>query len=79
MRLHGAALLFMFVAGFAMIAKGGFNFGTSQWLYIKIACWFLLGAFPILLYKKVMPPWVSLIVLVVVISAAVYAVTFKPF
>jgi uncharacterized membrane protein SirB2 len=79
MIIHGVALTLAFVAGFGLMAKGGFSFSTSQWLYVKIICWFMLGAFPVLLYKKVLPSWAGVIGLLAVVGIAIFAVTTKPF
>lgn len=79
MIIHGVGLLFAFVTGFAMMGKGGFNLATSQWLFVKMFCWILLGAFPVLVYKKVLPKWANLAGLILILAAAAYAVTFKPF
>ncbi len=75
---HGVALLVAFVAGFGLITKGGFSFSGSKWLYIKMVCWLLLGIYPVLLYKHVLPRKLAMSGLVVILGVAVYAVVFKP-
>ena len=75
---HGVALLIAFVAGFGLITKGGFSFSGSTWIYIKIACWVLLGVYPVLLYKQILPRKMALIGLAVILAVAVYTVVFKP-
>ena len=77
--IHGVALAFAFISGFGLIAKGGYSFSTSQWLYIKLFGWLILGAFPLLAYRKILPPRTALITLILVVGLAVYAVSFKPF
>jgi uncharacterized membrane protein SirB2 len=79
MIIHGVGLLFAFVAGFGLMAKGGFSFSTAQWLYVKIACWLVLGAFPVLVFKKILPKWMGLIGLFFVVGLAVFTVAYKPF
>lgn len=76
--LHGVSLTIALVAGFGLIAKGGFSF-EQKWIYVKLACWFLLGAFPVLLYKNILPKWSGLVGLLVILTTAVMAVVYKPF
>jgi uncharacterized membrane protein SirB2 len=75
---HGVALLVAFVAGFGLITKGGFSFSGSTWIYIKMFCWLLLGVYPVLLYKQVLPRKMALVGLFVILAVAVYTVVFKP-
>ncbi len=75
---HGIALLVAFVAGFGLIAKGGYSFSGSPWIYIKMLCWLLLGAYPVVLYKNVLPRKFSVLGLVLILTIAVYTVVFKP-
>lgn len=75
---HGVALLVAFVAGFGLITKGGFSFSGSTWIYIKMVCWLLLGIYPVLLYKQVLPRKMSLFGLAVILAVAIYTVVFKP-
>ncbi len=76
--VHGIALLVAFVAGFGLITKGGYSFASSQWIYIKILCWLLLGIYPVLLYKQLIPRKMALWGLSVILTVAVYTVIFKP-
>ena len=75
---HGIALLVAFVAGFGLITKGGFSFSGSTWIYIKMVCWVLLGVYPVLLYKQVLPRKMAMYGLIVILAVAVYTVVFKP-
>lgn len=75
---HGVALLVAFVAGFGLITKGGFSFSGSTWIYIKMVCWVLLGVYPVLLYKQVVPRKMAMYGLIVILAVAVYTVVFKP-
>lgn len=77
--LHGIAVLIAFISGFALMGKSGYSFSNAPWLYIKIACWIILGVFPTLVYKRVLPPWASLVFLIGTIATAVTVVTYKPF
>jgi uncharacterized membrane protein SirB2 len=76
--IHGTSLLIAFVAGFGLIAKGGFSFSSSYWIYIKIACWLLIGIYPILLYKKILAKNWAIYGLMLIAAVAVYTVVFKP-
>jgi uncharacterized membrane protein SirB2 len=75
---HGVALLVAFVAGFGLITKGGFSFSTSSWIYIKMVCWLLLGVYPVLLYKELVPRKMALLGLALILTVAVFTVVFKP-
>lgn len=75
--IHGIGLLMAFVSGFGLIAKRGYSFGDSPWLYGKILCWLLVGLFPIVAYKKILPRWGDFVFLALVATAAVYLVVFR--
>lgn len=77
--IHGIAVLVAFVSGFGLIAKANYSFSTSQWLVGKIICWLIIGAFPTIAYKKVLPRWGDFLLLCLVAAAAVSLVVFKPF
>lgn len=51
MALHGIGLLISFVAGFGLVAKGGYSF-SQPWLYIKMAVWLVVGMYPVIFYKQ---------------------------
>ncbi|MCC6138169.1 MAG: hypothetical protein IT287_06025 [Bdellovibrionaceae bacterium] len=76
--IHGITVLIAFVSGFGLMAKAQYSFGTSTWLYGKILCWLLVGAFPAIVYKKLLPRWGDLALLIVVATAAITLVVFKP-
>jgi uncharacterized membrane protein SirB2 len=75
---HGIALLVAFVAGFGLITKGGYSFSGSPWIYIKILCWLLLGVYPVILYKNLLPRKMALVGLTLILLLGVYTVVFKP-
>lgn len=75
---HGVALLVAFVAGFGLMARAGYQFSTSPWLFIKILCWLLLSVYPLFLYKKWIPQKMALYGLFLILTVAVYTVVFKP-
>lgn len=76
--IHGIAVLCAFISGFGLIAKSGYSFSASPWLFGKMFCWLLLGAFPTIAYKKVLPRWGDFALLVAVAMAAVWLVIYKP-
>jgi len=77
-RFHGIALLIVFVSGFGLMARGGFSFTSSYWVYVKLLVWLTLGAFPVLIYKKVIPAKFGIVALTVIGTIAIYTVIFKP-
>ena len=42
--VHGIALLFIFVAGFGLLARLGLIAGWPAWVWGKLVIWLLLGA-----------------------------------
>lgn len=50
--MHGIGLAFLLVAGFGMMARKGFDFGTSHWIHVKLIVWLLLGVYPAILWRK---------------------------
>lgn len=77
--LHGLFLLVVFISGFGLMAKAQYSFSSSPWLYGKILCWMIIGAYPTLIYKKVLPQWANLLTLILVLMAAAVLAIFKPF
>jgi hypothetical protein len=75
--IHGTALLIAFISGFGLIAKAGYSLSSSPWLYGKMLCWLLLGVFPVIAYKRVLPRWGDLLLLMVVVISAVTLVLHK--
>lgn len=49
--LHGLIMFFIFLAGFALIAKVKIPFPWPFWIYGKLAAWVLLGASPFVIKK----------------------------
>jgi len=77
--VHGSTLLVLFVAGFGLMARGGYSF-AAPWVWIKLVIWLFFGLLPLFIkrapesFKKMLfLMYASLLVL------AVYAVLFKPF
>lgn len=75
--LHGLGLLAILVAGFGLMARLGF--GWQLWLILKIVVWVLLGAMPILVRKKIVPPALGWIVALALGVGAAYCAFYKPF
>lgn len=74
--LHGVSLLFILVIGFAMLGKPGA--GQSWWM-VKFGIWLFIGIAPILSKKKILPPWIVLILCLIAATAAGYLGIYKPF
>lgn len=76
---HGVALVMILVSGFGMMARMHYSFGDNKWLFVKIACWLIMGGFTALAYKRIIPTnwlwWVGLSIA----GTAVTMVVFKPF
>lgn len=76
--VHGIGLLLALVAGFGLMARAGFQFSTSTWIYVKLLCWLLLGVYPVFLYRNFVPPRMAIVGLFLIVTLAVYTVVFKP-
>jgi len=74
--LHGVSLLLIFLVGFAMLKKP--PMGESWWM-IKIGLWLFIGLAPVLAKRKVLPPYVVLILCIVAAVAAAWLGLRKPF
>lgn len=76
MSLHGLGLLAAFIAGFGLLAKGGYAF-TNGWVLIKFAVWLAAGAYPVIFYKQTPTNKVPLFVLFALVILAVVAAEYK--
>ena len=54
---HGISILFIFIAGFGLIAKLKIPSPWPVWIYIKIGLWLLLASAPFLLKKGIQAPY----------------------
>src|SRR5579885_2819359 len=74
---HGFGLLIALVAGFGMIARGGYSLG-QPWLIGKLIIWVLLGG--IIAFAKRMPKKAGLVTLVTLVLAglAAFFAVYKP-
>jgi hypothetical protein len=50
--LHGIALILVLVAGFGMLAKGGYAFPWPGWVWVKLGIWVLIGGSAALIARK---------------------------
>lgn len=75
--LSGLGLVFIFVAGFAMLGKGGFGF--PAWAITKIVLWVVLGGLLVFINKK---PQLNKALWIITLLVGLLAVSFgvvKPF
>lgn len=49
--MHGLGLLLLLVAGFGMLARYEIGWPWPLWIWLKIAIWLILGAFPALVKR----------------------------
>lgn len=77
--LHGISTLLVLVAGFGLLAKGGFmQAGFPGWAYIKIAIWVALGGMPALLKRKNDLALPLLLVSIILAGIGSYTAVYKP-
>lgn len=77
--VHGVSSLLVLVAGFGLLAKGGFmQGGFPAWTYIKIGIWIALGAMPILLKRKSDLALPLLFVSILLAAIGSYTAVMKP-
>ena len=72
----GVGLLLILVAGFALMAKSGYEW--KLWIFIKIGIWILIGALLALINRKPQFGLTLWILLIALGFGAAYVVTFKP-
>ena len=75
--LHAGGLVAMLVAGFGRAARLGFHL-NSGWIMLKIVCWLVLGAMPVLVRKGYVPKPMAWLVALLVAAAAIYLAIEKP-
>lgn len=74
--LHGISLLAIFLIGFAMLGKPKMD---QSWWMIKLGLWLFLGVAPVLAKRKVLPPWLVLILCLAAAATAAWLGLRKPF
>lgn len=75
--LHGIGMALLLVAGFGLMAKYKYSFGTQPWLIFKLISWGLLGSFQTIMWKFGRKNLNMYFLLIVLGSLAVYAVVFR--
>ena len=78
MMISGIASLVVFIAGFALIGKLGYEM-LSGWIIVKLVAWLGLGAVSGIAYRKPESAGTLSLVATVLVLVAVFAVYFKPF
>ena len=79
MKFHGLGLVISFVAGFGLMARAGYSFGSAQWLWIKILCWLIVGMYPVFFYRAKGGSKLPILGLLAVLLGAILTVEYKPF
>ncbi len=74
--LHGIALVFILLVGFAMLKKPPMD---QYWWMAKLGIWLFIGLAPALSKKKVLPPVIVFSLTLVAATAAAYLGLYKPF
>ena len=74
--LHGISLLFILLIGFAMLKKPPMD---QYWWMAKLGLWLFIGVAPALAKRKVLAPWMALILCLVAATYAAYLGIYKPF
>ena len=77
--LHGLGLLAMLVAGFGMLARLGISWPWPGWVFGKLLIWVVLGALPVLIRRRRLPPVAGALTIAVLATAAAALVLYKPF
>lgn len=74
--LHGISLLVILGAGFALLGKPPMQ---KSWWLIKFGIWLFLGVAPVLVKRKILPPWLVLSLVLAAGATATWLVLVKPF
>ena len=76
---HGSGLVLVLVGGFGMLARLQVSWPFPGWTLAKIAIWILFGGSIVIFKRKLLPPKVSLPLMVTLALAAGYFAIYKPF
>ena len=76
--LHGVGLLVILVAGFGMAARREYDMAATPWIWAKVGVWLLLGAFPVLARRGVVPGPVAWPLVVALVLASEWLAHEKP-
>jgi hypothetical protein len=74
--LHGVSLLLILLVGFAMLKKPPMD---QAWWMVKLGLWLFLGVAPVLAKRKVLPPWLVLLLSIAAAATAAWLGLRKPF
>jgi hypothetical protein len=74
--LHGISLLLILGIGFAMLKKPPMH---QYWWMAKLGLWLFLGVAPVLVKRKILPPWMVLILALAAGVTAAWLGLRKPF
>lgn len=74
--LHGISLLLILLMGFAMLGKPPMD---KYWWMAKLGLWLFLGLAPVLAKRKVIYPWIVLILSIAAAVTATWLGLTKPF
>lgn len=74
--LTGILSLVMLTGGFGLMAR--LDYAFAPWLYVKIACWFVLSAMTGIAFKKPHLAGKLSVLTALVILTAVWSVYYKP-
>lgn len=74
--LHGISLLLILGVGFAMLGKPPMS---KSWWMIKLGLWLFLGVAPVLAKRKVLAPWMVLVLSLAAAMTAAWLGLRKPF
>lgn len=64
---HGIGLALLLISGMAMVGK---NF--APWVFVKIAIWLALGGSIVLVKRKVVPPFIAWVIVLVLGTVAAW-------
>lgn len=74
--VHGISLLLLLLVGFAILKKP--PMGQSWWM-IKVGLWLFLGVAPVLVRRKILPPWLTFLLVLAAGCTAAWLGIRKPF
>jgi len=76
--IHGIGLLFLFVAGFGMLAKLQMHWPWPGWVLIKILIWVAMGGSIAIIYRKPKFSIYLMWILIILGALAAYLAILKP-
>jgi len=77
--MHGVGVTLVLVAGFGLLARLGIHWPWPLWVIVKLSVWLVIGAFPTLVYRRVLSPigawWVLTLLALIAAMSATYKYT----